>query len=187
MKRSTGLWHFYVHIAELHKIHRYPDLEPLKLWKGRSGKMMNLKRNLRPAESGQVKEIPDQISNFSFDESNTKTWGVLISHGSVRSGSICHCPLLPSTYYPTNPFTILKFPNPSQDVSELHKIRKSPDFEALNLWKGWSGREALYIFWPKSLISTLIFVIIVSFHSLACSNPPLISKARRHIFSIQNL
>ena len=36
----------------------------------------------------------------------------------------------------TNPFTILELPSPSQDVPELHKIRLSPDHEALKLGKG---------------------------------------------------
>ena len=34
---------------------------------------------------------------------------------------------------PTNPFTILELQNPSRDVPELHKIRGSPDLEALKL------------------------------------------------------
>ena len=38
-----------------------------------------------------------------------------------------------SPYRPTDPFTILESRNPSHDVSELHKIRKSPDLEALKL------------------------------------------------------
>ena len=42
---------------------------------------------------------------------------------------------------PTNPFTILELQNPSPDVSELHKIRRSPDREALKLWKVSSGRQ----------------------------------------------
>ena len=35
--------------------------------------------------------------------------------------------------YPTNPFTILELQNPSHDIPELHKIRRSPDREALKL------------------------------------------------------
>ena len=42
-------------------------------------------------------------------------------------------------FYPTNPFTILELQNPSHDIPELHKIRWSPDLEALKLWKGSSG------------------------------------------------
>ena len=34
---------------------------------------------------------------------------------------------------PTDPFTILGLQNPSYDVSELRKIRRSPDREALKL------------------------------------------------------
>ena len=41
--------------------------------------------------------------------------------------------------YPTNPFTISKLQNSSHDVPELHKIRRSPDLEALKLGKGSSG------------------------------------------------
>ena len=34
---------------------------------------------------------------------------------------------------PTNPFTILEHQNPSHDVPELHKIRRSPDLKALKV------------------------------------------------------
>ena len=44
-----------------------------------------------------------------------------------------------SYVYPTSPFTTLKLQNPSHDVSELHKVRRSTDFEALKLGKGSSG------------------------------------------------
>ena len=47
-------------------------------------------------------------------------------------------------YYPTSPFTILKLQNPWLDVPELHKIRRSPDLDALKLWKGSSG---MYFVW----------------------------------------
>ena len=39
-----------------------------------------------------------------------------------------------------NPFTISELQKPSYDVPELHKIRRSPDFDALKLWKFSSGR-----------------------------------------------
>ena len=41
--------------------------------------------------------------------------------------------------FPTNPFTNLELLNQSHDVSEPHKIRRSADLEALNLWKGSLG------------------------------------------------
>ena len=41
--------------------------------------------------------------------------------------------------YPTSPFTILKLENPSHDVPELHKIRRSTDLEPLKLGKCSSG------------------------------------------------
>ena len=41
---------------------------------------------------------------------------------------------------PTSPFTILELQNPSDDVPELHKISRSPDLEALKLWKCSSGQ-----------------------------------------------
>ena len=41
--------------------------------------------------------------------------------------------------YPTDLVTTLKLPNPSHDVSELHKIRRSSDFEDLKLPKDRSG------------------------------------------------
>ena len=43
--------------------------------------------------------------------------------------------------HPTDPFTILELHNPSYDVPEQHKIRRSPDFEAVKLWKCLSGIE----------------------------------------------
>ena len=42
---------------------------------------------------------------------------------------------------PTDPITLLKPQNPSTDVSEVQKVGLSPDFEALDLWKGRSWRE----------------------------------------------
>ena len=36
-------------------------------------------------------------------------------------------------YIPTYPFTILEPQNPSHDAPELHKIRQSPDLEALKV------------------------------------------------------
>ena len=41
--------------------------------------------------------------------------------------------------FPTNPFTILELQNLSHDVPEQHKIRQSPDLEALMLQKSSSG------------------------------------------------
>ena len=40
---------------------------------------------------------------------------------------------------PTSPFTILELQNPSHGVRERHKIRRSPDLEALKLRKGSLG------------------------------------------------
>ena len=45
--------------------------------------------------------------------------------------------------YPTNPFTIFWLRNRSHDVPVLHKIRRSPDQEALKLGKGSSGIRSL--------------------------------------------
>ena len=45
--------------------------------------------------------------------------------------------------YPTDSFTTLKLQNQSNDVFELHIIRRSPDPEALKLWKGRSGKYML--------------------------------------------
>ena len=42
---------------------------------------------------------------------------------------------------PTDLFTTLKLQNPMQGVLEIYEIRRSPDFEALNLLKGWSGNR----------------------------------------------
>ena len=39
----------------------------------------------------------------------------------------------------TDPFTTLELQNTSHDVSVLRKIRRSPDCEALKLWRGWSA------------------------------------------------
>ena len=43
--------------------------------------------------------------------------------------------------FPTDTSTTLELQNPSLDVSDLHKIFRSPDLEALKLEKGRSGRE----------------------------------------------
>ena len=44
-------------------------------------------------------------------------------------------------WYPTEPFTILKHQNPSQDALELQQIiHRSPDLKSLKLWKVQSGR-----------------------------------------------
>ena len=44
--------------------------------------------------------------------------------------------------YPTDLFIILELWNLTHDVSELHKIRRLTDYEALNLRKGRSGQSA---------------------------------------------
>ena len=44
-----------------------------------------------------------------------------------------------SRLLPTEIFKISKAFHPSQDVSDLHRNRQSPDFEALKLWNLWSG------------------------------------------------
>ena len=65
-----------------------------------------------------------------------------ISHACVRHSFryVCVCELFDSvSKHPTDPFTILEFQNPPPVVPELHKIRQSPDLEALKLWKGRSG------------------------------------------------
>ena len=43
--------------------------------------------------------------------------------------------------YPTGNFPILELYNPSHDIPELHKIRRSADFEVLQLVKDWSGND----------------------------------------------
>ena len=40
---------------------------------------------------------------------------------------------------PTDPFTNLELQNPSYDVPELHKTRRSSNSEALKLWKAGRG------------------------------------------------
>ena len=41
--------------------------------------------------------------------------------------------------YPTDPFTTLELHNPLHGVTELHKIGRFPDFEALKLFRDRSG------------------------------------------------
>ena len=43
--------------------------------------------------------------------------------------------------YPADSSTTVELQNLSCDVPELHKIRSSPDLEALKLWKGRSGQK----------------------------------------------
>ena len=48
---------------------------------------------------------------------------------------------------PMSPFTISELWNPSHDVLELHKIRRSTDFEAVKLWKvssGWNRHRRFF-------------------------------------------
>ena len=54
---------------------------------------------------------------------------------------------------PTNPFTVLELQNPSNDGSELHKIWRSPDLQALKLWKGSSGKAQNQ---PASVLDSLM-------------------------------
>ena len=42
---------------------------------------------------------------------------------------------------PTDPFTISEIHNPMHDVPELHKNRRSPDFEAVHFLKGRWGSQ----------------------------------------------
>ena len=51
--------------------------------------------------------------------------------------------LLSNRPSPTDPFITLVLQNPPNDVPELHKTRRSPDFEALKLWKCRSGRVVM--------------------------------------------
>ena len=44
--------------------------------------------------------------------------------------------------HPTARFSTFQLNNPSQDVSELYKIRRSPDLETLTLWKDLSGSHS---------------------------------------------
>ena len=59
------------------------------------------------------------------------------------------------SYFPDRQFQSLE--NPSIDVSKLRKIRWSPDFEALYLWKGQSGprNEPISFLEPQILSSEL--------------------------------
>ena len=76
------------------------------------------------------------------------------------------------TVYPTSPFPILELWNPSYNDSELHKIYRSTDFEALKLWKGssgvlaWinlgSGEVIQYLFYNGALSPVWLLSIILS-------------------------
>ena len=58
---------------------------------------------------------------------------------NVRAGSeykLVSSPIIPSTS--------LELLNPSHDVSELHKISRSPDFNAKKLGNGRSGHDCTY-------------------------------------------
>ena len=44
------------------------------------------------------------------------------------------------------PSRVLKLPNPSHDIPELHTISRSPDLEALKFVKGPVGLEGIHYF-----------------------------------------
>ena len=79
---------------------------------------------------------------------NCEWFGLVDSHKSMRmawkeSACLCSDDGKSSLWIPTRPFTISELKNPSHDVPQLHKIRRSPDREALKLWKGSSECRAL--------------------------------------------
>lgn len=65
--------------------------------------------------------------------------------------------------YPTDTFTVLAPRNPLNDKLNVARKRRSPDFEALKLWKGRSGsrRACLvvrtFFFSPSELTEKWIF------------------------------
>ena len=56
---------------------------------------------------------------------------------------------------PTDPFTTFELKNPLHAVPEQNKIRRSPDLEALKLWKGRSGGSI------RSVVGMFIFRVIM--------------------------
>ena len=59
---------------------------------------------------------------------------------------------------PTDLFTILELQYLSHDVPELHKIRRSPDRKALEMWKGQSGK----VIWRSS--SDIYYIFVHTFY-----------------------
>ena len=64
--------------------------------------------------------------------SKWRPWTKIISlnfrnHGKKPRSTLTNNP------YPTDPFKIWKLPNPSNGIDELHKLCRSPYFEALKL------------------------------------------------------
>ena len=91
--------------------------------------------------------------------------------------------LLPTL--PTDTFTTLELQNPSRDVPELHKNCRSPNFEALELSKGWSG----YCFWGPGVSPPLfqladcllfafpLFKLIIEKHEIRT----ILQEVRAHV------
>ena len=75
--------------------------------------------------------------------------------------------------YTTGPFTVLELQHPSIDDSELNKIRRSTDFEALKLWNRSSG-SCFSAQSPTCLaISQLQSHTIIDQRILCCSELPI--------------
>ena len=84
-----------------------------------------------PDDDGQVPDRPFH----GFKASETGVWWAFEKFRNV----VRRVSKKLWTGCPTNPFTILELHNLSHDVPEQNKIRRSPDLEALKLWKGSSG------------------------------------------------
>ena len=80
-----------------------------------------------------------------------------------------------STYHsPTDLFTTFKLQNPPHGVPELHKILRSPDFEALKLWKDRAGVWLLTLVpkmsWKRRRACRLRFITKLSSSLCMCLN-----------------
>ena len=83
---------------------------------------------LRPRTHG-VKKVPE---SHKFESNLTQSPRFLFKFVGPRYFFYSMCT---SPNYPTSTFQISKLYNPSHDVLELRRIRRSRDFEALKLWK----------------------------------------------------
>lgn len=96
-------------------------------------------------------------------------------HGYYRQVTMYLVVQTDATRHPTNPHTTFEVLNPSHFVSELHSMCRSPDFQAVNLWKGRSGIRGLkgarrFFFhaiseaWMRSYMQQLPLPMMISNH-----------------------
>ena len=94
---------------------------------------------------------------------------------------------------PDRPFhNFIEPQNPSHEVRELHKIRRSPEFETMALLKSWSGRlgfaqqrvvlqrKAQFVLFPNKKINKVKSIVFICSKSLLAGS---LDRRTSHLFS----